>query len=204
MTTEVGDIIKSFLVQLTFIDRLAGVVRVVTKVDQDENNNRIVKKFPVACNVTSDDCFADGTLKDLIPDSSKGCIVFLEDQAMQFVGMRGQKQQWKGSYKIIGWVNNAKLGYEECSITSKIIGSIINKMPTVHFNSGNYQSVNIQILGQEPKTGQNPFSKYTINEEQSQYLMYPYDYFSLIAQVIFEIDKRCLDEFTANDPIICK
>lgn len=204
MTIEVGDIIKSFLADLTFIDKLAGVVRVVTRVDLDENNKKIIKKFPVACNVTSEDCASTGIFKDLVPDSSKGCIVFLEDQGIRFIGMRGHKQQWKAAYKIIGWVNNAKLGYADCSITGKIVASIINKMPLGHINSGNYQSVGIQILGQEPKTGQNPFSKYTFTEEESQYLFYPFDYFSLPVEVSFEIDKRCIVDFEAAAAIPCK
>jgi hypothetical protein len=207
MIIEVGNIIKSYLQPLEapagFIDKLAGVVKVITKVDVDENNKSIAKKFPVACDVTYADCMAQGKYKDLIPDSSVGCIVFLEDQGLRFNGMRGHKQTWKGSYKLIGWVNNKKLGYEECSVTGMIVASIINQFPVAPFNSGNYQSASIQVIGQEPKNGQNPFSKYSFDEAQTQYLMYPFDYFSLFIDVNFEIDKRCLTPFVKSASIPC-
>lgn len=203
MIIEVGNIVKDYLQPLDFINKLAGVVKVVTKIDKDGDNKTIIKKYPVACDVDFDDCLTKGTYKDLIPNSSLGCIVFMEDLGCRFNGMRGHKQTWKGSYKIIGWVNNKQLGYAECSVTGQVIASIINQFPIVPFNSGNYQSVGIQVIGQEPKNGQNPFSKYSFDEAQTQFLMYPFDYFSLLVDVSFEIDKRCLTPFVKATPIAC-
>jgi len=203
MVIEVGNIIKGYLQPLTFIDKLAGVVKVITKTDLDENNKPVVKKFPVACDVNFNECQTTGKYKDLIPNSSLGCIVFLEDTGARFTGMRGHKQVWKSGYKLIGWVNNSKLGFEDCSVTGQIIATIINQFPIVPFNSGMYQSSSIQVNGQEPKSGQNPFSKYSFDENQSQYLMYPFDYFSLLIDVSFEIDKRCLTTFVKGEEITC-
>lgn len=204
MIVEVGNIIKDYLQPLAFIDKLAGVVKVITKVDQDDNNKTIVKKFPVACDVNYADCLSNSKYKDLIPDSSVGCIVFLEDLGLRFIAMHGHKQQWKASYKLISWVNNAKLGYEECSVTGQIIATILNQFPVNAANLGKFQTTLVHVIGQEHKNGQNPFSKYSFNEAEMQYLMYPYDYFSLLIDVTFEIDKRCLTPFVKLDPIACK
>ncbi len=204
MIIEVGNIIKSYLQPLAFIDKLAGVVKVITKTDQDANNKPVIKKFPVACDVDYDQCMSTGIYKDLVPDSSIGCIVFLEDLGLRKTGTRGRKEQWKGSYKLLSWVNNAKLGYADCSITKNIVVSIMKQFPVVPANNGIYQQLRIEVLGEEPKSGQNPFSKYTFSEEQTQYLMYPFDYFSLLIDVTFEIDKRCIVPFEKLPSIPCK
>ena len=203
MTIEVGNIIKGYLQSLSFIDKLAGVVKVITKVDVDENGKTITKRFPVACNVDFNTCSNTDKYKDLIPDSSLGCIIFLEDLGCRFIGNKGNKQAWKASYRLVGWVNNAKLGKENCSVTGQIIASIINKFPVVPFNDGIYQTVVINVIGQDPKTGNSPFLKYTYDEVQTQYLMFPFDYFSLTVDVNFDIDKRCLTDFVKNSEINC-
>ena len=89
MVIEVGNIIKGYLQPLTFIDKLAGVVKVITKTDLDENNKPVVKKFPVACDVNFNECQTTGKYKDLIPNSSLGCIVFLETQGQDLQGCEG-------------------------------------------------------------------------------------------------------------------
>lgn len=203
MTIEVGDIIKEFLKDLTFIDRLAGVVRVITKTDIVEKR-KVISKFPVACDVSPEECVTSDKYFDLVPDSSKGCIVYLEDLGVIFRGQDGGKQVYKAKYKLVGWVNNAKLGYEDCSVTGKIIASIINVFPVVPFNDGIYLSGSVVVQGQEPKTGQNPFAKYSYDEKISQYLLYPFDYFSLFIDVNFTINKKCLVEFEKKTSIPCK
>lgn len=203
MTIEIGDIIKGYLQSLSFIDKLAGVVKVLNKVDVDQNGKTITKRFPVACNVDFSTCNTSDKYKDLIPDSSLGCIVFLEDLGVRFIGNKGNKQGWKASYRLVGWVNNSKLGTDNCSVTGQIIASVINKFPIVPFNNGIYQSVVINVIGQDPKTGNDPFSKYSFDESKTQYLMYPFDYFSLIIDVNFDIDKRCLTDFIKSTPINC-
>lgn len=202
MVVEVGEIIKTKLSSLSFIDRLAGVVRIITKTDQDESNKTYVKKFPAACLESFEAC-STGKYMQLLPDSSVGCIVFLEDQGARLISTKGFKQYWKASYTLVGWVNGKKLGKTECSITGQAIASIIGKLSIVPFNNGNYHAVNIQVQGQNPKTGGNPFSKYTIDEEKMQYMMYPNDAFSLQLEVSFEIDKRCLTELEQSTPTEC-
>lgn len=204
MIVEVGEIIKSKLEPLLFIDKLAGVVKVLTKVDFDGENRKVIKKFPVSCSLTLDECESTGKYSDLIPNSNLGCIVFFEDLGLRFVKQDGFKQLWKGSYKLIGWVNNPKLGTNNCSVTGQIISTIIGQFPINPFNSGIYHSVKIQVIGQEPKTGQNPFSKYTFDEEKLQYLMYPFDYFSLLIDVDFEINRKCLTPFVKGEQINCE
>lgn len=210
MIIEVGNIVKSFLDKYLiggagtnqFIDKLAGVVKIITKTDVDGNNRAIKKTFPVACDLDMSDCIASGRYKDFIPNSNYGCIVYLEEVSNQYIGNSGRKMNWKAQYRLVCWINQKKLGYNECSITSKIITTFINSFPEFPFNQGIYQTVSINILGQDPKNI-NPFSKYSYDEDKSQYAMYPYDYFSLMVEVNYSIDKSCIVNFIKNPETAC-
>ncbi|MFZ1593799.1 MAG: hypothetical protein WAT27_17020, partial [Chitinophagales bacterium] len=70
------------------------------------------------------------------------------------------------------------------------------------FNSGIYQTIQIEVTGQNPKS-LNPFSKYTYDEENTKYLMAPYDYFSLKVDVIVNVNLSCIEPFQKRTEIIC-
>lgn len=209
MTVEVGYIIKSILEPLRiggsglnpFIDKLAGVVKTIYKTDSVDGKT-VRKSFPVSCGMDYPECISNGRYKDLVPNSKLGCIVYLEDLGARLTGTSSNRNDWKASYRLVGWVNQAKLGYEDCSITSKIINTIIATIPEGVSNSGIYQRGSIEILGQDPRSF-DPFSKYTYDEEKTQYKMYPFDYFSLLIDVNFSVDKRCTVTFTKQAEVPC-
>lgn len=210
MINDVGNIIvellKPYKVGGTgdnqFIDKLAGVVKTITKTDQDKDNRTIRKTFPVSCDTTASDCFSSGRYKDLIPDSSIGCMVYLEAVSNQYLGNTGRKNNWKAQYRLVSWINQKKLGFTDCSITAQIITTFINSFPENPFNSGIYQTCRINVIAQDHKDF-NPFAKYSYDEDKTQYLMYPFDYFSLQMTVDYQIDKFCLTPFTKEEAIPC-
>ena len=210
MVTEIGNILKSFLEPLEiggagsnqFIDKLAGVVKVITTTGVDGNNKSILKTFPVACGMSYADFVKTGKYKDLCPDSNIGCMVYFEDLGARMLGEVGSRRKWKASYRLVCWINQKKLGTNECSISAKILNTFLNKIPQVPFNSGIYQRCSIDILGQDPKS-YNPFSKFSYDEDKTQYLMYPYDYFSIQLDFNAEVDRRCADDFIKQTEITC-
>lgn len=212
MTTEVGNILKDFLEPLRvggtgenqFIDKLAGVVKTITRSDLDSNNVRVSKTFPVACGVSYEECNKASAYTDLIPDSRLGCIVFFEDLGVRKIDNEGGLANWKASYRLVGWVNNKKLGVNGCSVTGQVINTIIDQFPTRFFNvTGTiYQRCFIEVLGQDPKST-NPFSKYSFDEDKTQYLMSPFDYFSIQIDINYSINSKCLTAFTKNTEINC-
>lgn len=212
MIIEVGNIIKSHLSDFViggegsnqFIDKLAGVVKIITKSDQDKDNRIIKKSFPVASDVNVSDCITTGTYTDLIPNSKYGCIVYLEDISNQFLSRTGVKHNWVAKFRLVGWVNKKKLGDLSNNVTSRIITTIISSFPDKPTNYVDYniQNATVTVVGQEPKN-LNPFAKYSYNEETTQYLMHPFDYFSLIVDVNYSIDLRCIEPFTINEQIDC-
>lgn len=203
MTVEVGNIIVGYLQGLTFIDKLAGVVKTITKSDVDGNNNPIRKTFPVACGLEFQDCINKGKYQDLVPDSKLKSIVYLEDSGIRLIRKEGYKNVYTASYRLVSWINQKALGYvDDCSITSKIIDVIISRFPDIPQTSGYYQELLIDVVGQDPKS-LNPFSKYSYDEDRTQYLMRPFDYFSLQLEVTFKRDRRCAYQFEEEIEAAC-
>lgn len=210
MNVEIGNIVKGLLEPFVvggsgtnqFIDRLAGVVKVLSKQERNENEGVIIKTFPVACDMSFEDCSKPGKLKELMPDSKLGCIVYLEeDGGVEKIGEFNKIKQYRVSYLLVGWLNQKKLGTSECSITGAVVNTIINALSAKPFNSGIYQTIQIEVSEQNPKSV-NPFSKYSYDEE-TKFLMYPFDYFSLKLSVTVNINSSCIEPFTKQNESNC-
>lgn len=211
MTEEVGNVVKSYLDVFRvggsgsnqFIDKLAGVVTVITKTDRDGDNKTVYKSFPVSCGVTYDECINTGVYKDLVPNSKLGCIVYLEEVANNFIGRRGRKHLWKAQFRIVIWMNKKKLGKNSsCSVASQVIPTIVSAFPEFPKNEGNFQQLLVNVLGVDPK-GLNPFAKYNYSEDVKQYLMHPFEYASLPIEVTYEIDQSCITPFEKDIENVC-
>lgn len=208
MTVDVGNIIISFLRPLTYIDKLAGVIKVITKTDLNSSNTYVKKTFPVPCSLSHNDCANTNDYKHLMPDSYLGCIVYLEDNGIRLIPTNGAFKKFSASYKLVCWINQKKLGYDKHSIASDILLDIISKFKDVPINFttpsdyAKYTKFLVEVDGQDPKS-YNPFSKFSYDEDKTQYLMYPYDYFSLNLTATFEINTKCLTPFEKQTPIHC-
>jgi hypothetical protein len=194
MTNEIGNIIIEKIEELQFIDKYAGVVQILSYVESGKT-----KKFPAALNLTIEEC-TSGRYKDLCPESSKKSVLFLEDKGARPESDEGGISNWVASYDLVCWLNNKKLGSTIFSGTA--IAQILKKFPSVPFNSGIFQKVLINVTAVKPKS-YNPFIKYTINEEITQYLMWPYELFTLEIEVSFSINKNCIEIEELNPEIPC-
>jgi hypothetical protein len=198
MIIEIGNIIIDKISTLPFLDKYTGVVKPISF-----NDEKGAKKiFPVACNLTLEQCLNGKNHEDLCPDNSKKSVLYLEDKSMPFIKREGDLFFFQANYDLICWLNIPKLGLKQCSVSAKAFMSILNELPSTPFNSGVYQRIMINVLGQEPKS-KNPFLKYTYDIETHQLLMYPYDYFIMPLQVAFAVNKRCINELILADPISC-
>lgn len=202
MIIDIGNIIINKIKDLSFIDKYAGVVRPATKTDRDSDNKVVRKTFPIACNVIPTEC-DDGTYMELCPDSKKKSVVYLEDSPIAFLRREKNTFHFRGRFDLVVWLNLPMLGKTDCSVSSKVLMSIIAAFPDLPFHSGIFQSINISVLGQDQKT-RNPFQKYSYDEATSQFLLYPFDYLVIPIQVDFAVNKKCLDSFEVEAPLACQ
>lgn len=201
MIINLGNILLQEIQSLPFIDKSAGIVRVINY----KNKEGSKQSFPVDCKINLDDCNKNKRYLDLCPDSKKKSVLYLEDGGVRFVSREGHKLKWTARIDLICWLNLPLLGVSDnCSYSDTAIMSIMAKLPYRPFNRMNfYQYVNIRVAGENSKNI-NPFSKYSYDETINQYLMYPYDFFSLPIEIDFTTDDRCLKIEELNPEINCK
>ena len=74
-------------------------------------------------------------------------------------------------------------------------------MPVSLSNVFPYSFIRIELTGEETKNV-SIFSKYTYNEEEKQYLIYPFDYFALNYEISFYVGINCIDPILIS-PSVC-
>jgi hypothetical protein len=190
MNQAIANIIKEKIQDLDFIDKIAGLVSATYSNVRD--GDKIEQKcFPVACCVTADDCKV-GAYNDLCPDSKYKTVIYFEDGGVKFVKSEGNFKYYTSDLNLICWINVAKILEDGCNIgttctlSAHIIAEIIRHLPEFAQHIDPFSHVKIEVTGQTVRSN-SIFSKYTYNEKQTQYLMYPYDYFSLDIKTDFAI-----------------
>lgn len=203
MTNDIGNIIIDKIKTLPFIDKYAGVVKILSYKSESKDKKFTQKKFPASCQTTFEQCKDESRYMDLCPDSKKKSVLYLEDNGVRFIKREGSKITWKASYNLVCWLNMPKLGFNDCSYSTTAIASIMKQFPVTPFNDGIFTFIKINPIGQQPSS-QNPFSKYSYDESVSQMLMYPFDYFVLLIDVDFITDQRCLEITPLNPDSSCE
>lgn len=144
-------------------------------------------------------------MNDLVPDDNKKSVFYFEDLGgSPFQGKEnGNNLIFVSRLRLVGWLNLARLGKTDCSITSKVVAHLITRIEsTTQINHSPFTRLKIQVEGQMPKDP-NIFSKYTYADEKVQFLLYPYDYFAINFKVTYSINKNCVPEFNTGIKIDC-
>jgi hypothetical protein len=198
MINDIGNILKPYIESLSFADKVGGVVKVATKTDTDSNDRTVKKYFPIDCGVTHQECIS-GKYTDLMPNSNYKSVMYFEDGGIRFIGNNIRE----ASLKLVGWLNLKKLGKTGCNGSALAVNTILNTLPTKYFNSPPvYQRIKIEVQGEDVKSSQ-IFSKYSYDEDKTQFLMYPYDYFALNINVLFSISKACIVNWDVSPELEC-
>lgn len=202
---------------LNFIDRYAGVTKVLTT-NQLAVNGGVIKKYPISCCVTERDCNDNALYSDLVPNDDKKSVIYWEIiQPMQNRGRTPQLNSSKylrfnGRARLVVWLNLAKLGWqmggsqgdEGCNGSVYAVPSlmkILTKQGKVM--NGVYENRNIKIEPRGLVTDLNQiFGKYDYPSTLN-YHFYPFGYFAI--DVDFQLDM-CMNndyQFPVVDPIEC-
>jgi hypothetical protein len=195
---------------LDFVDRYAGIVRTINIAEGNGTETGIVKRYPLACNVTGVDCANIGIYQNLVPDDSKKSVIYWEMVSpMQNTGMTKTRdfyrKRFKGTARLVVWLNLAKLGIDNCT-DSILVLPILEKEITTKgkITGGVYDG---DLLWIEPLRMVNQdintiFGKYDYNKLKNYYL-YPFDFFAIDVQFTLE---QCLSKggaFPCTVPLDC-
>jgi len=183
---------------LDFVDRYAGIVRTINIAEGNGTETGIVKRYPLACNVTGVDCANIGIYQNLVPDDTKKSVIYWEMVSpMQNSGMTKTRdfyrKKFKGTARLVVWLNLAKLGIDNCT-DSILVLPILEKEITTRgkITGGIYDG---DLLWIEPLRMVNQdintiFGKYDYNKLKNYYL-YPFDFFAIDVQFTLE---QCLSK----------
>ena len=190
---------------LDFVDRYAGIVRTINIAEGNGTETGIVKRYPVACDVTGADCANIGIYQDLVPNDTKKSVIYWEMIApMSNVGYTSTRnffeKRFRGTARLVVWLNLAKLGIENCTDAVNII-PILEKEITTRgkimggvFDGAQLRIQPLKMVAQEINT---VFGKYDYNKLKNFYL-YPFDFFAIDVQFTLE---QCLDK-GGNFPVL--
>ena len=206
MNQAIATIIKTNIQDLDFVDKIAGLTSVALMTITDEAGAKTEKRLPIACCTTADDC-KTGAYNDLCPDSRYKSVIYFEDQGVSFVKYEGNYKYYQSNLRLVCWLNVAKLREEPChdgtvcTLSSKAITQIIRALPRHPEHRPPFVNVYSEVTEQLIRSS-SIFGGYTYNEKQTQYLMYPYDYFALTIRTSFSICLSGTDYYEPCDPMI--
>lgn len=200
MIYEIGEILKTELINEVYVDKIAGIVMVALDTDAEKSTP---KRFPISCDVEGKDCIEQGKYSDLVPNSNKKSVIYFEDiSGVSRIGNTGARIDFDARPRIVVWLNKTKLGKTDCSIAPIIVANIIKKLEGIkRRNTGQFINMNVEVVNEVPKTPE-IFSRYTYNQYQ-QFLLYPYEYFALTLKVTFSINPNCINDFVLGDVDNC-
>ncbi len=187
MNNKIANIIVDYIKDLAWIEKLAGLTQ-VAKINQ----NGVEKRYPISCSMVFDDVCVEGCYDELAPNSAYKSVVYFEDSGFTFSKQVGNKLYYESTLKLIAWLNYNKLG-GGCGSTGNYIIDIIRALPSYPVNVSDLLGANIRVMSQAIRSD-SIFSQYTFNEKQTQYLMLPFDFFSLTIQTSFYIIPECVED----------
>ena len=198
MNQAIASILKAYIEDLDFVEKIAGLVQKVTfKIDGVE------KSFPVACCVSVEDC-KNGAYNDLTPDSKYRSVIYFEDGGVSLSKYESNWKYYTSRLRLVGWLNVKMILGEDCGETctyaAHAIADIIRHLPSHPQNVAPFDFVYPEITNEIVRSN-SIFANYTYNELQTQYLMAPYDFFALDIQTNFAICIKGTSVYSSCDEV---
>lgn len=188
MNNKIAGLFKTYLETLPWSDKVAGLVQ-TANIRVKKDDSAVEKSYPVSCDVTAEDCIK-GEYHALTPDSKKKSVLYFEDKGVSFVERMGARLKFQSSLRLVGWLNlkliNNDCDPEGCGTAGDYVIDVIQVLPTTPIQTADFISIFVSGIS-EAERSVDIFSKYTYNENATQYLLHPYSFFALDLEITFVI-----------------
>jgi hypothetical protein len=191
MNHKIASILKTYIETLSWADKVAGLVQ--TANIRVKNGDTITNKaYPVSCDISEEVCLK-GAYQDLAPDSKKKSVIYFEDLGVNQIERQGNKLKFESKLRLVCWLNYREIQREGCD--SGVVGcgtsgdyviELIKVLPTSPISTTDFVAISVSNITQVIRS-EDIFSKYTYAEHETQYLMFPFDYFALDLTISFTI-----------------
>lgn len=200
MTKEIAHMIATRLIDLEFVDYIAGIAQPVsdTKV-ADDTGKAFVKKLPVSYDFIKRPNDIKGTERDLVPNSAYKGLLYFEDNGAQLDNNKsgGRNPYWNARIRLICWMNKKQMvesRYTE--MTGVCIAEIQKALRWPRgIAAGGFNSLfvtSIAVVEQSEAI----FARYNYDAKESAYLRPPYEYFALDLGLSYRISPLCSTKIT--------
>lgn len=170
----------------SWITRKGGLLKILTK-----NSQGVIGKFPISINRNKSVC-NNADYINLLPDSREKAISFIRINDIEFLESFGFIDA-EVNMSINVWVNTDKIN--PVLETEDLMLDIIKSIPDKIANSGNLCKIMTELIS---SSRGNIYSDSTIKEEDKQFLMLPYDSFTLTYKINFSFRKQCIGDIILN------
>lgn len=195
MNTIIASILKSKLLDLEFVDKIAGLVHTAEKSQPtDVEGAFMVSKFPISADVNFDECFNSNCFSDLVPNSKHKGILYFEDLSTTPSASQNGYHKYTSKLRLVCWINNRLIQGDNCqSIAHLLITQIRFKLEIGPFNQNNVSKISVSAYNIE-SNDKKLFAKYTYPDDALKYLIHPYEAFGIDFKVDYSISIKCLPE----------
>lgn len=206
----IDNLLTPRITALDWVDRYGGIVRTVNLQVKGKGDKLEIKRYPVACDVTPKDCDNVKIQQDLVPNDAYKSVIYWEQVSpMANSGFTSTKdfytKKFKGTARIVVWLNLAKLGVDNCKDGFLTLPSLEealtikgNNLPAP-YDGFQFWVQPLKMVKQDINT---VFGHYDYDKLKNYYL-YPFDFYAI--DVAFEMNQ-CLSKggvFTPLPPIDC-
>ena len=196
MISKIADLMVDEISSLNFVERIGGVVKPITEQIKD-GEDMVDKIFP---GVYREDTTCDQRrYQAMTPDTTVKSVIYFEGGEADVLDESRRYIDFAARLQLVCWCNLPKINqaYTDASL---IMANIMKNMPKTLANTDYLTKMRIFYDGYEKDEG--IFDPYTYNEEEFQYLIFPFDWFVLNYNVFFSVAKDCPDDVVL-DPSTC-
>jgi hypothetical protein len=188
MNVAIANILLGQLTALPWLQKYAGLVKVVTTMDGKKKVT-----LPYAINVVTGDCETK-TRTDLVPNSNYRSVLYFEEVSGISAVHDPKTGGWlaETELRIVAWLNGKKMTWNSEQAFMSIMKEL-DEIP-VNWSSGDYAGITILDVTQEAKTESVFTGKYTYNTTEVGFLMHPHDYMSMRVKVKYLMSPSCFED----------
>lgn len=197
MIEDIVDLIKAEISTLDFIDKIGGIVKplIIKKVTGDTTIN---KTIPVCFNENKTTCDVSDYI-DYCPNTAFKSVSYFEIKEINEVDTTAHHSQFEGTIRFVCWLNLPLINQNLIPINN-IPFEVLGAVPKQLSNSSPF--VFAQIYASGISKDEAIFTGYTYDEAESQFLMFPFDFFAIDFKVSFRVPFSCISNVTLN-PATC-
>jgi hypothetical protein len=167
-----------------FLSKPCGVARY-----QQERVDKKIKIYPVIANTNPDTCNKQPLIA-MVPGTNETAYCYFDVLNSQIMQPKSQTVDVTAYVRLVGWINTKRFeNYEQGSIERSLMKCLNEKGLTVP-NGLNIKA--IEIVSVEPKTAA-IFKPATFDEVETQYLMPPFDCFSIKIKISYRDVFACAE-----------